>query len=148
MALHLSTSQWVIGRASQTSGDRESVNNVQSRGRWYGTIQEDGDDTHWHDNVPNRSSGARSGLLLAQGRLWQVPGGLAENFCFDGATRRQAVRLRLTQKMALPRPYCALSRSSSRTRHTQGIPVTEYDPLKPSSSPDVFHNILSLITSI
>jgi hypothetical protein len=41
----------------------------------------------------------------AQGRLWQMPGCLGDNISLDGAARGRAVKLRLTRKMALPRPY-------------------------------------------
>lgn len=103
----------------------------------YGTIQEDGDDTHWHDNVPNRrSSGARSGLLFGSRKALAGAWRFGRKLLFRWSNPQAGSQAEIdpedgSSSSLLPHSVVPLP----RTRHTQGIPVTEYDPLKPSSSP-------------
>lgn len=117
-----------------TGGPFTSSSNQEVGG--YGTIQEDGDDAHWHDDVPAlRSSSARSGLLYGSRKAlagawrfgrqylsrWRSPqaGSQAEIDPEDGSS-----------SSLLPHSVVPLPRT-----HTQGIPVPESDTLSPSSSP-------------
>ncbi|KAJ5492519.1 Magnesium transporter NIPA [Penicillium expansum] len=117
-----------------TGGPFTSSSNQEVGG--YGTIQEDGDDAHWHDDVPAlRSSSARSGLLYGSRKAlagawrfgrqylsrWSSPqaGSQAEIDPEDGSS-----------SSLLPHSVVPLPRT-----HTRGIPVPESDTLSPSSSP-------------
>lgn len=118
-----------------TGGPFTSSSNQEVGG--YGTIQEDGDDNHWQDNVPAlHASGTRSGLLLGSRKAlasawmfgrqhlsrWSNPqaGGQVEIDPEDGSS-----------SSLLPHSNVRLP----QTRYTQGIPVPESDTLQPLSSP-------------
>ncbi|KAJ5213804.1 Magnesium transporter NIPA [Penicillium cf. viridicatum] len=118
-----------------TGGPFTSSSNQEVGG--YGTIQEDGDDNRWQDDVPAlHASGTRSGLLLSSRKAlagawmfgrqylsrWSNPqaGGQVEIDPEDGSS-----------SSLLPHSNVRLP----RTHYTQGIPVPDPNTLQPSSSP-------------
>ncbi|KAJ6168919.1 hypothetical protein N7497_001762 [Penicillium chrysogenum] len=103
----------------------------------YGTIQEDGDDTHWRNDFPLiRSSGARSGLLVYPRRaladVWKFGRQYLSRWSSPQAGSQAKIDPEAGSSSSL------LSHSGARlprTGYTQGIPVPESDTLQPSSSP-------------
>ncbi|CDM27250.1 hypothetical protein DTO013E5_4520 [Penicillium roqueforti] len=120
-----------VHRKRRRGGDPFTSSSNQDIGG-YGTIQGDGDDTHWRGDSPIIRSSARSGLLNGSKRAlagaWRFgrqylprwsspPAGIDPE---DGSSSS------LLPHSGVPLP---------RTHYPQGIPVPESDTFRPSSSP-------------
>ncbi|KAJ5365573.1 Magnesium transporter NIPA [Penicillium concentricum] len=103
----------------------------------YGTIQEDGDDTHWHDDPPIlRSSDASSGLLVGPKRAvadaWKFGRQYLSRWSSPQAGNQAGIDPENDSSSSLL-PHSAVP--LPRTRYTQGTLVQEPDTLQPSTSP-------------
>lgn len=103
----------------------------------YGTIQENADDNHWRDDSPIlRSSGTRSGLLVGSKRALAGAWRFGRQYLPRWSSPQAGSQAEIdpedsSSSSLLPDSGVRLP----RTRHTQGIPVPEYDTLQPASSP-------------